>query len=84
MKNPKLLVIPPHIADMEEGVTKSALIAAINNNNVKHMNSGTNIKFWYTGKVNILNARNYDAAYCIFKFFDNTVRMNREQLLFLA
>ena len=84
MKNPKLIVIPPHIADMEEGVTKSALIAAINNNNVKHMNSGTNIKFWYTGKVNILNARNYDAAYCIFKFFDNTVRMNREQLLFLA
>jgi hypothetical protein len=83
MKNPKLIVIPQHIADMEDGVTKSALIAAINNNNMKHINSGTNIKFWYTGKVNILNARNYDAAHCIFKFFDDTVRMNRERLLFM-
>jgi hypothetical protein len=83
MKNPKLIVIPQHIADMEDGVTKSALIAAINNNNMKHINSGTNIKFWYTGKVNILNARNYEAAHCIFKFFDDTVRMNRERLLFM-
>ena len=83
MKNPKLISIPQHIADMEDGITKSALIAAINNNNMKHMNSGTNIKFWYTGKVNILNARNYDAAHCIFKFFDDTVRMNRERLLFM-
>ena len=84
MKNPKLIAVPQHIADMDEGVVKTALMDAIKNNNIKHMNSGTNIKFWYTGKVNILNARNYDAAYSIFKFFDDTVRANREQLLFLA
>jgi hypothetical protein len=84
MKNPKLIVIPQHVTDMEDGIAKVALIDAIKKNNIKHMNSGTNIKFWYTGKVNILNARNYDAAYTIFKFFDDTVRANREQLLFIA
>lgn len=82
MKNPKLITIPPHIVDMEAGTMKDALIGAINNNNKKHINGSTNIKFWFTGKVNILNARNHDAAMCIFRFFNETVRANPTQLLF--
>jgi hypothetical protein len=82
MKNPKLIAIPPHIAELEAGLKKDALIAAINNNNKKHLDGSTNIKFWFTGKVNILNARNHDAAMCIFRFFNETVRANPARLLF--
>ena len=82
MKNPKLIAIPQYITDMDAGDTKDALIAAVNNNNKKHINGNTNIKFWFTGKVNILNARNHDAAMHIFRFFNETVRANPSRLLF--
>ena len=82
MKKPKLIVVPQYIIDMDDSTTKDALISAINNNNNKHINGETNIKFWFTGKVNILNARNHDAAMCIFRFFNETVRANPTQLLF--
>lgn len=81
-KNVVPIEVPKKIMELDDKKLKADVISKIKENNTKNIKAETTTKLWFSGKVNMLNARCKENATNIYNFINSITMAHWDKLIY--